>query len=105
MRKWVSVPWATPQHGTAGRHKGPMGSYWWEQGAGEAPSAMLVLSGCRKRSPSWVRRPPPPSCRQHVHPGGDASAGVCGLNSIRSSPMPMPCQVSKLCVWKEGERG
>ena len=65
----LTAPWSTPQHGTAGREKGPAGSCWWDQGAGETLSVMLIPLRVQEEEPE-VGRETPTSFLQAVSAAG-----------------------------------
>lgn len=81
-----------------------MGSYWWEQGAGETPSAILVPLKMQEEKSKVSKETPTSFLQAACAYRWKCSTGVCGLSSIGSSPMPMPWLVSQLCALKEGER-
>lgn len=105
MRKWVSVLWATPQHGSAGRHERPMGSDWWEQGAGEIPQGHSCASQDAGREVQGQLGDP------HLLPAGSICIQVkmplqvC-VDSAPSGPAPFLCLAWSLnSVFGEREKG
>lgn len=113
MREQITAPWATLQHGTVGRQKGPAGSSWWDQEAKENLSVTLVPLRVEEEEPMVGRETPTSFLRavsaagwrclcRHVWAQPQLRVLTRAGNHLASAITPS--LASKPCAQEEGER-